>query len=157
MPADILFVGLGPGKTENLLGQPFVGESGRLLQVIISHATEMAVRDGGVLARTPTYFITNMVGCRPCDSKYGPNRDPAPEEIWACVPRVQATHKLVQPALVILLGKLTNQFYGSTWACSYHFQHPRYLLGKGGVGSPMYVSYVRRLSEAIAQTIARRK
>lgn len=156
VPADILFIGLGPGRTENLTGEPFVGESGRLLQVIIDHATDMAVRNGANLARTPTYYISNMVGCRPCDSKAGPNRDPKDEEIWACNPRVQATYMEVQPALVVLLGKLTHRFYGNVWPCTYMTSHPRYLLGRGGVGSPMYVSYVRGMSEAITNSFQRR-
>jgi uracil-DNA glycosylase family 4 len=153
-PADILFIGLGPGKTENLLGEPFVGESGRLLQGIINGALELAMRDTGhKIARTPRYFITNIVACRPCDTKYGPNRDPREEEIWACMPRLNETVRVVKPTLTILFGKVAQRYYLKDIPCAYGMEHPRYLLSKGGKGSPMYPGYVRRMSEAITNTI----
>ena len=156
-PADILFIGLGPGKSENVLGLPFVGEAGWLLQTTINRAlvivhSEMRV---GCIARGLTYYITNMVACRPCDSKYGPNRDPKSNEIAACAPRVIATHNMVKPGMVVLFGKLTQAQYGKMWPNTIGMNHPSYILRRGGVSSPDYTTYVRKMADAMRTTLFR--
>src|SRR6202167_4466751 len=81
--ADVLFVGEGPGREEDLAGEPFVGRSGRLLDRLME---EEQPRD-----RSRRY-IANVVKCRPPE-----NRDPAPAEIEACRPSLEAQIELIDP------------------------------------------------------------
>lgn len=142
IPADLLFIGEAPGKTEDLLREAFVGSSGRLL----TKAMEMAAK---ITRKQPTFFITNIVACRPCDSKHGPNRQPTKEEAAACWDRLSQTENLVQPASVIFLGKIAQKYgavfsgYLPTWS----LQHPAYILRRGGGASPEFNLFVKALCE----------
>ena len=73
--ADLLFVGEGPGREEDLAGEPFVGRSGKLLDRLMWEEVG--------LTRAQCY-IANVVKCRPPN-----NRDPAPAEIEACRPYLE--------------------------------------------------------------------
>ncbi|MDA8184167.1 MAG: uracil-DNA glycosylase [Actinomycetota bacterium] len=88
--ARLMLVGEGPGHDEDLAGEPFVGRSGRLLEVL--------VRQEVGLERSECY-IANVVKCRPPG-----NRDPLPDEIEACSPFLDAQIDLVAPAVVVTLG-----------------------------------------------------
>jgi DNA polymerase len=88
--ADILFVGEGPGAEEDVQGRPFVGRSGQLLTQIIE--------DVGL--RRDQVFIANIIKCRPPG-----NRDPLPNEIEACEPYLRAQIELIQPRIIITLGR----------------------------------------------------
>ncbi|MEA4964518.1 MAG: uracil-DNA glycosylase [Oscillospiraceae bacterium] len=87
----ILFVGEGPGRQEDLQGEPFVGPAGQLLDEMLS------IID---LSRQNCY-ITNVVKCRPPR-----NRDPLPEEEEACLPFLRMQYRLLRPKLVICLGRI---------------------------------------------------
>ena len=89
--ADIMFIGEGPGEQEDLKGEPFVGPAGKLLDDM------MAIID---LDRTKVY-IANIVKCRPPG-----NRDPQPEEQDACVDYLYRQIRLVQPKLIVCLGRI---------------------------------------------------
>jgi uracil-DNA glycosylase family 4 len=87
---EVVFVGEGPGFNEDRQGRPFVGRAGDLL-----------VRLLGTLGwRREEVFITNVVKCRPPD-----NRDPDPAEIAACLPYLQRQLEILDPALVVTLGR----------------------------------------------------
>ncbi|MGH9069351.1 MAG: uracil-DNA glycosylase, partial [Acidimicrobiales bacterium] len=88
--ADLMFVGEGPGRDEDLAGEPFVGRSGKLL--------DRLVREELGLAREQVY-IANVVKCRPPG-----NRDPRPEEVAACRPYLEAQVRLIAPRVVVTLG-----------------------------------------------------
>ncbi len=88
--SEILFIGEGPGKEEDLQGKPFVGAAGRVL-------TEMIEAIG--LSRDEV-FITNVVKCRPPS-----NRDPLPGEIKACWNYLEDQIKIIKPKLIVLLGR----------------------------------------------------
>lgn len=88
--APVMFVGEGPGREEDRLGEPFVGRSGKLLDKLM--AQEMGLDRGGC-------YIANVVKCRPPD-----NRDPLPDEIAACRPYLEAQLELIDPAVVVTLG-----------------------------------------------------
>lgn len=87
---DIMFVGEGPGKNEDEQGRPFVGVAGKLL-------TELIESIG--LTRQDVY-IANVVKCRPPD-----NRDPQSTEVEACWPHLEKQIFLIQPKLIIPLGR----------------------------------------------------
>ena len=89
--ADVLFIGEGPGEQEDLQGIPFVGPAGRLLDVMLS------VID---LDRSKVY-IANIVKCRPPH-----NRDPQPAEQQACSPWLGRQIALLQPKLIVCLGRI---------------------------------------------------
>ena len=94
--ADIVFIGEAPGKKEDELGLPFVGAAGKFLN-------EMLATIG--LERSDVY-ITNIVKYRPPN-----NRDPLPEEKLAFLPFLQAQLEVIQPKIVVTLGRhSTNCF-----------------------------------------------
>ncbi len=93
--AELLFVGEGPGREEDLAGEPFVGRSGKLLDRL------MAEEIG--LTRAECY-IANVVKCRPPN-----NRDPAPKEIAACRPYLDEQIELIDPSVIVTLGNFSTK------------------------------------------------
>ncbi len=89
-PADIMIVGEAPGFNEDRQGEPFVGAAGKLLDTLLA-------RIG--LSRADVY-ITNVLKCRP-----PMNRDPMPNEAEACSPYLKRQLDLVQPKVVLILGR----------------------------------------------------
>lgn len=85
----VLFIGEGPGRTEDLEGRPFVGRAGRLLHELLGKAD--LVRDD--------VFICNVVRCRPPK-----NRSPRQDEIKACVPYLDRQIRAIQPRWIVTLG-----------------------------------------------------
>lgn len=131
--SDLLFVGEGPGRDEDLEGEPFVGRSGRLLDRLMAEELE--------LDRQRCY-IANVVKCRPPN-----NRDPRPDEIAACWPYLDEQITLIDPKVVVTLGKFaaqqllaTSQAISSLRGRSYPFRgghlvptyHPAAALRSGG-------------------------
>jgi uracil-DNA glycosylase len=88
--AELMFVGEGPGRDEDLAGEPFVGRSGKLLDRLMREELSMDRRQ---------CYIANVVKCRPPD-----NRDPLPDEIEACRPYLEAQIDLIDPTVVVTLG-----------------------------------------------------
>ena len=93
--AEVLLVGEGPGQSEDEQGLPFVGRSGKLLDVYL---------DTIDLSREKNVFIANIVKCRPPG-----NRDPQPEERQACLPWLRTQFKLLKPKVVVCLGRIAAQ------------------------------------------------
>jgi uracil-DNA glycosylase family 4 len=92
--ADWLFVGEGPGADEDALGEPFVGQAGKLLDNML-----MAIK----LKRGNNVYIANIVKCRPPG-----NRNPDADEIATCLPYLQRQIELMQPKLIVALGKVAS-------------------------------------------------
>ena len=93
--AEVLFVGEGPGQNEDEQGLPFVGRSGQLLDKYL-----FAID----LDRTKNCYIANIVKCRPPQ-----NRDPQPAESEACMPWLREQFRLLQPKIVVCLGRIAAQ------------------------------------------------
>ncbi|MBC8214564.1 MAG: uracil-DNA glycosylase [Candidatus Marinimicrobia bacterium] len=89
--ADIVFVGEAPGKQEDLLGEPFVGRAGKLLDKIIAAIN---------LTRDDIY-ICNVLKCRPPD-----NRNPNTSEVEQCEPYLKTQLKIIEPKLIVALGRV---------------------------------------------------
>jgi len=87
---EVVLVGEGPGVNEDRLGRPFVGRAGDLLVRLLA---SIGWQRGDV-------FITNVVKCRPPD-----NRDPEPDEVAACAPYLRRQLEVLDPALVVTLGR----------------------------------------------------
>ena len=90
--ADVMFVGEGPGEQEDLQGMPFVGPAGKLLDEML------CIID---LYRETNCYIANIVKCRPPR-----NRDPLETEQDACIGYLQNQIQLVQPKMIICLGRI---------------------------------------------------
>lgn len=90
----LLFIGEGPGENEDLQGEPFVGRAGKLLdKLLITIGLDRS-----------TVYIANIVKCRPPQ-----NRDPLPEEQEACIPYLREQVRLIQPKLIVCLGRIAAQ------------------------------------------------
>jgi len=98
--ADILFIGEGPGGTEDRQGKPFVGQAGKLLEELLA----------SVELTRAEIFITNVVKCRPPN-----NRAPRKDEIQACRQYLQKQLAIIQPKVIGTLGNhATNTILGET-------------------------------------------
>lgn len=93
--AKWLFVGEGPGYNEDVQGEPFVGPAGKLLDNMLA---AMALRRG------ENAYIANVVKCRPTGDN-GRDRPPAPDEASACLPYLERQIALIQPDVIVALGK----------------------------------------------------
>lgn len=93
--ADWLFVGEGPGAEEDARGEPFVGQAGKLLDNMLAAIG---------LKRGADVYIANAVKCRPPE-----NRTPAPEETAACRSYLERQIELIQPKLIVALGRPAAQ------------------------------------------------
>ncbi len=93
--AELMFVGEGPGRDEDLKGEPFVGRAGQLLTEIITKGMKM---------RREEVYIANVVKCRPPE-----NRNPEPDEIAACQPFLVKQVELVNPRIIVALGTFAAQ------------------------------------------------
>jgi len=87
---EVVFVGEGPGMNEDREGRPFVGRAGDLLVRLL----------GSIGWQREDVFITNIVKCRPPE-----NRDPEPDEVAACAPYLRRQLEVLDPALIVTLGR----------------------------------------------------
>jgi DNA polymerase len=131
--ADWLIVGEAPGEEEDKAGEPFVGPSGKLLDNMLAAVglSRRGEAGGGV-------YIANVLKCRPPG-----NRNPQPEEVAQCEPFLRRQVELIQPRIILALGRFAAQsllqsaepigklrgqvhrFHGVPVIVSYH---PAYLL-----------------------------
>lgn len=93
--ADWLFVGEGPGAREDEIGEPFVGQAGKLLDQMLA-----AIH----LKRGEQVYIANIVKCRPPN-----NRNPSANEAAQCEPYLTRQIALIRPKLIVALGKVAAQ------------------------------------------------
>lgn len=92
--ADIMFIGEGPGRDEDLQARPFVGDAGKLLNNLI---LKLGLRRQDV-------YIANIVKCRPPN-----NRNPEEDEISICSPFVERQISVINPKVIVCLGKISAQ------------------------------------------------
>lgn len=90
--AKIMFIGEAPGFHEDQQGRPFVGASGQFLEELLE----------SIGLTREQVFIANVIKCRPPG-----NRDPLPEEIEACKPFLDRQIGLLQPVLIVTLGRFS--------------------------------------------------
>ena len=93
--ADWMLIGEAPGAEEDRLGDPFVGQAGRLLDNMLTAIG---------LKRGENVYIANVLKCRPPG-----NRNPQPEEVAKCTPHLLRQIELVQPKLILTLGRFAAQ------------------------------------------------
>lgn len=109
--AEIVFIGEAPGKNEDIQGIPFVGAAGKFLNEMLSY----------IDLKRENIYITNIVKYRPPN-----NRDPWPEEKQAFLPYLQAQLEIIQPKIVVTLGRhSTNCFLPDLQISQVHGQPKR--------------------------------
>jgi uracil-DNA glycosylase family 4 len=92
--ADWLIIGEAPGAEEDRQGEPFVGRAGQLLNAMLK----------AIGLKREQVYIANILKCRPPN-----NRDPRPEEAACCSPYLQRQIELIQPRLILALGRIAAQ------------------------------------------------
>jgi uracil-DNA glycosylase len=97
--AELMFIGEAPGAQEDKQGEPFVGRAGQLLDSML-HAVGFSRQD---------IYIANILKSRPPN-----NRDPLPEEVATCTPFLIRQIALIQPKLLVTLGRIAAQFLLNT-------------------------------------------
>ncbi len=129
--APLMVVGEGPGADEDARGEPFVGRAGKLLDQMLKAISR---------SRADNTFIANVVKCRPPG-----NRDPEADEVSACRRYLDRQIELLQPRLIVALGRVAAQRllasneplskmrgpiheYGETRTPVFVSYHPAYLL-----------------------------
>lgn len=90
--ARLMFIGEGPGRDEDLLGRPFVGAAGQLLDKMLA-AIGFSRND---------VYIANVLKCRPPG-----NRDPEPDEAAACLGYLRGQVSLIKPRIIVCLGRIS--------------------------------------------------
>ncbi len=142
--ADLLFIGEGPGREEDISGRPFIGRSGQFLTRMI---------ENGIKVPRNHVYITNIVKCRPTvDLAFKKDRPPDKEELGVCHPYLLKQIEIIQPKVIVAVGGPASKFLLSTnlgitrlrgkW---HKFQdilvmpiyHPSYILRNGGDKSPL--------------------
>lgn len=146
LPAEVLLLGMAPGKSEDLLGRPFAGESGRWLRELVRAAGRRA-------GRVPSHYVANIVACRPCDAPHGDNRDPTPEEVLYCRPRLAQVISVVRPARVVGMGELAAREGAVLCPDIVHIVHPAYLARMGRAGRGARQAAVQTLAQVFKETI----
>lgn len=119
--ADVMFIGEGPGFHEDKQGRPFVGAAGQFLEELLSN----------INLKRDAVFITNVVKCRP-----PANRDPEPDEIEACRGYLERQIELIQPKMVVTLGRFSMARYFPNAKISQIHGQPKKM--EGVIYYPMY-------------------
>ena len=127
VPAPWMLVGEAPGEQEDLRGEPFVGPAGRLLDAMLA---AIGVR------REHDAFIANVLKCRPPR-----NRDPLPEEVARCEPFLIRQVELLQPRLIVVLGRFAAQSLLRTDASIASLRGRVHRYRAGGRELPLVVTY----------------
>lgn len=134
--AEIVFIGEAPGKNEDLQGKPFVGAAGKFLDEML----EM------INLKRKDIYITNIVKYRPPN-----NRDPYPEEKASFLPYLQAQLDIIEPTLVVTLGRHSlNCFLPDLQISQCHGQPKRY---KGHVYLPLFHPAAALYNGGMRQTL----
>ncbi len=141
---DLMFIGEGPGRQEDLTGRPFVGRAGEFLNRVIEQ---------GLRVSRSQVYIANIVKCRATvDLAFEKDRPPEPDETEACSHFLLEQIRVIQPKVIVALGGPATKFLLKTsvgitrlrgkWA---EFEgipvlpvyHPSYILRNGGDKSPL--------------------
>ncbi len=125
LPCDVLFVGEAPGRSEDVLGLPFVGPAGMLLNQILANSIPAGVR----------VAFTNLVACIPLGDGNEKTEAPDPGSVEACAPRLQELLDMASPDLVFLVGSEADKYLNpkyKNWVTmprvpAVRIDHPAYL------------------------------
>jgi uracil-DNA glycosylase family 4 len=108
LPCDVLFLGEAPGQSEDVLGIPFIGPAGKLLDSIIQQAHSKTYEP--LQSSQLRLAFTNLVSCIPVKGGGQGTTEPTDSEIRSCSPRLNELMDLANPKLVICVGKLAREY-----------------------------------------------
>jgi len=146
---QIIFIGEGPGRVEDVFGKPFVGPAGKLLRLAISIAEERS-------ENKPTMGFTNLIACRPAQDIGALNRQPSLTEIHNCRPRLIALLQKMRPKVVVFCGRLPFELGKPVLALAqveaqiFEIPHPAAILRKGGQEAENWDWYIGRIEDALS-------
>lgn len=145
LPADVLFIGEGPGRSEDVLGEPFVGPAGQLLDDIIGRAGGLGFR----------LAWTNLVACIPKGTDGEKVGRPDPKCIKACSPRLVDLIRLADPKLIVYVGddaaRWVDKVVPNHGRTAVHVHHPAWLLRRPPASRGVDIQLVEvRLRKAFA-------
>lgn len=116
VPCDVLLIGEAPGQSEDVVGQPFVGPAGKLLDHLIDRAgwnepIDVAPFEGDNQTRPLVRCaFTNLVACFPKEAKKEGVNEPSDAAIKACTPRLAEFIELSNPQMVVCVGNLASKW-----------------------------------------------
>jgi len=123
IPCDVLFLGEAPGTSEDVLGKPFVGPAGKLLDRIIDDAKA----DLETIREEPRIAWTNLISCIPKGPDGDNLQEPANAHIKACSERLRGLVEILKPQAIITVGKLAHKWgpqilngFQGRWAAVIH-------------------------------------
>jgi len=151
LPAKVIFIGEAPGESEDVLGVPFVGPAGQVLDEIIAEA--YGEIDPKLAKRLP-FAMTNAVACKPVEDAghtAGMTRRPKAAEVKGCSARLNAFLKISDPAIVFLVGKVAAAAQRSLEVPAVHIVHPAALLRQNDA---QYALGFKRAYKTIASHLA---
>ncbi|MGZ8253280.1 MAG: uracil-DNA glycosylase [Burkholderiaceae bacterium] len=129
--AEWMLVGEAPGAEEDVRGEPFVGQAGKLLDNML--ASIGLTREGET---AQSVFIANVLKCRPPG-----NRNPEPAEVAQCEPFLRRQVELIEPRLVLVMGRFAAQALLGTDASIASLRRRVHHIEVAGRRVPVVVSY----------------
>jgi DNA polymerase len=127
--AELMVIGEAPGAEEDLRGEPFVGRAGKLLDQMLA----------AIGLNRERVYIANILKCRPPN-----NRDPLPTEVAACIPYLARQLSLIQPKLILAVGRIAAQTLLATQTPIGKLRGQIHALPQGSAlptGIPLLVTY----------------
>lgn len=104
VPCEVLLIGEAPGMSEDVLGRPFCGPAGLLLDQIVERAR------AGEHGPKWTFGVTNLVACVPLDETGAKTEEPDDDCVRACAPRLAEFVKIADPHLIVTVGSLARDW-----------------------------------------------
>lgn len=130
-PCDALFIGEAPGESENILGYPFVGPAGTLLETLISTTRQTLRVQKHLKAAGFTYGIINIVACYPGKNDFGDFNRPHKNAVKQCEPHLRQLLEFCRPRILITLGEFADKKLPRDLRVGYklcHLAHPSSIL-----------------------------
>ena len=122
--ANLMLIGEAPGFHEDQQGEPFVGRAGQLLNAMLQ----------AIGMERKNIYIANILKCRPPN-----NRDPAPDEVHLCTPFLEKQIALIQPKLLLSLGRIATHYLLNTKSSLSQMRGKIYEYGT--LKTPLIVTY----------------
>lgn len=139
VPCDVLFIGEAPGQSEDVLGVPFVGPAGQLLDQIVEKASR----------GFPEYRLcyTNLIACIPRDESWKKITEPPKESVTACLPRLEEFVAICKPKVIVMVGSVASnfipKFFGYDHADAFvSVDHPAYIIRSNPIQRPIQLKRV---------------
>ena len=117
LPADVCFIGEAPGEAEDVLGLPFVGPAGQMLDDWVRRAYEP-------LPNKPATAYMNLIGCIPRTEAGEKVHEPDPDSVDACAPRLLALVAMARPKLVVCVGQVARDWTDPKYRGNVVLNHP---------------------------------